>query len=94
MLAMFYRVVAQAVLLFGSEMWVLSVAIETHTGFLIHIKRKRARWIADGTWEITRVEVVTEATGNQLEIKIHRETTCNHGTEGGVAENILSVCRR
>ena len=32
--------------------------------------------------------------GESVGDKIHRETTCNHGTVGGVAENLLSVCRR
>ena len=42
---MFYRAVAQAILLFGSETWVLLVATErivevTHTGFLRMIMGK------------------------------------------------------
>ena len=47
---MFYRVVFQAILLYGSETWVLSVAMDkkvevAHTGFLIQITGKRVWWI-------------------------------------------------
>ena len=45
---MFYREVVQAILMYGSEMWVISVEMErkvegTHTGFLIQVTGKRAR---------------------------------------------------
>ena len=65
-LKMFDRAVAQAVLLFGSETWLLSAAIErkvyvTHTYFLQHITGTRAQRIADGTWETTGAEVVQES---------------------------------
>ena len=54
---MFYRAVVQAVLLSGSETWVLLAAMErkveiTQTFFLRHIMGKWAQRIADGTWEI------------------------------------------
>ena len=63
---MFYRGVAQAVLLFGSETWVLLVAMErkvegTHTGFLIHITGNRALRIVDRTQNTPGAEAVQEA---------------------------------
>ena len=44
---MFYKAVAQAVLLFGYDTWVILAAMErnvevTHTGFLIQITGKQA----------------------------------------------------
>ena len=70
-LAMFYRAVAQAVLLFGSETWVLLEEMKkklegTNTGFLIQITRKRARRVADGTWETPWAELVQEVAVTQL----------------------------
>ena len=54
-LEMFDRAVAQAILLFGSDTWVLSEAMDrkvdvTHTCFPQHITGTRAQRIADGTW--------------------------------------------
>ena len=67
---MFDRAVAQAVLFFGSETWVLSEAMErkvdvTHTCFLQNITGTLAQRIADGTWETPGAEVVQEAVGMQ-----------------------------
>ena len=69
---MFYMEVEQVVLLLGSDTSVILAEMErkvegTHTGFLRHIMGKRAQPIADGTWEITRAEVVQEAAGTQSE---------------------------
>ena len=55
--------VAQAVLLFGLETWVISAAMErmverTHTGFLSRIIGNQARRKADGTWVTPRAEIV------------------------------------
>ena len=52
---MFYREVVQAILLYGSEMWVILVAMDKavegeHTSLLRYITGKRARRIVDGTW--------------------------------------------
>ena len=52
---MFYRVVTQTVLLFGSETWVLPAAMEmtlggTHTGFMRKIMGKRFKQKAYGMW--------------------------------------------
>ena len=60
---MFYKSVIQAVILFGSETWVLLAEMErkvegTHTGFLRHITGKRARCSTDSTWETPGVEPV------------------------------------
>ena len=70
-LEMFDRAVAQAVLLFGSETWVLSAAMErkvyvTHTCFIQNITGTRSQRIADGKWETPGAEVVQEAAGMQL----------------------------
>ena len=63
---MFYRAVAQAILLYGTETWVLLAEIEkkiegSHTGFIRHITGKQARWIVDGTWDTPRAGVVQES---------------------------------
>ena len=68
---MFYRAVAQAVILFGSETWEIFVEMERkledrHTGFLIRIMGKQLQQIEDGTWETLGAEVVREAVGMQL----------------------------
>ena len=60
---MLYRAVIQAVLLFGSETWILLEAMErkvegTHTCFLRQIMGTRAQRLADGTWETPWAEVV------------------------------------
>ena len=67
---MFYRTVAQAVLLFGSETWVLSKIMDrkmegTYMGFLRQITGKQARRKADRIWETPRAEIVREAAGTQ-----------------------------
>ena len=72
-LEMFYRAVEKLVLLFGSETWVLSAAMErqgegTHNGFLKQITGKRAQKIAYGTWETPGAELVREAAGTQSEM--------------------------
>ena len=67
----FYRLVTQALLLFGSKNWVLLVVMDrmvegTHTGFMRKIKGKRVWRKTDRTWVIHRKEVVLEAVGTQL----------------------------
>ena len=51
---MFYRILVQTILLYGSETWVLSAEIYRtvegiHTRFLQHIAGKRAQRLGDGT---------------------------------------------
>ena len=70
---MLYRTVGQAVLLFGSGIWVLFEVMErkfkgTHTVFLRHISGKQAHQKADGRWVIPWAEVAWEAAENQLVI--------------------------
>ena len=65
---MFYREVAQAILLYGSEMWVLLAKMDKkvegeHMGFLRNIVVKQARRIVYGTWETPGEEVVQETAG-------------------------------
>ena len=60
---MFYRAVSQVILLYGSETWFLSAAMEKkvegeHTYFLRQITRKQARRIVDRTWETPKAGVV------------------------------------
>ena len=55
---MFYRALAQAVPLFGSETWVLLAEMEhkvevTHMCFIWKITGKQMRRIDDRTWEMT-----------------------------------------
>ena len=71
--AMFYREVAQAILLYGSEMWVLLAKMDKkvegeHMGFLRNIVVKQARRIVYGTWETPGEEVVQETAGTQSEM--------------------------
>ena len=60
----------QAILLYGSETWVLSVSMDRkveggYIGFLRQITGKRAQLIGDGMWETPRAELVREAAGTQ-----------------------------
>ena len=60
---MFYRVVAQVVLLFGLENWVLLTVMErllegTHTDFLRQTTEKRERQKVYRRWVTTRKEVL------------------------------------
>ena len=54
-LASFYRSVVQAILLYGSETWALSVSMAkrvegAYIEFLQMITGKRAKRLGDGTW--------------------------------------------
>ena len=67
----FYRTVVQAMLLFVSEYWVVSVTMYrtvegTHTGFLRKISVKRACQKEDRPWDSTRVKEVREPAGIKL----------------------------
>ena len=68
--AMFYRAVAQEILLYVLETWVLSAAIKkkvegAHTVFLSQIMVKRAQKILYRTWETPGAAVVREAAVTQ-----------------------------
>ena len=63
MVEILYREVTQAVLLFGSDIWVLLAAMyitvkETHTGFLRKIMGKRERQKLDVAWYTPEAEEV------------------------------------
>ena len=67
---MFYRAVVQAVLIFVSESWVLSEAMDktvegAHTGFMCQIMGKRAYRNMDGVWVTLVTGEVQEAVGVQ-----------------------------
>ena len=69
----FYRALAQAVLHFCLETWKVLAEMEskvevTHPGFLGQITGKRARRIADRTWETLRAKLVQEAVEIQSEM--------------------------
>ena len=60
---MFYRVVAQTVLIFGLETWVILAVMERtaegiHTEFLRHITGKRAQGKEYGMWVTPKAEVL------------------------------------
>ena len=83
--ATFYRSVIQAILLYGSKMWVILEAMEStvegsHTGFLRYITGKRVWWIGDGVGETPGSEVVKEAAGTQSEMTYigRRQATVAH----------------
>ena len=68
--AMFYGAVAQEILLYVLETWVLSAAIKkkvegAHTVFLSQIMVKRAQKILYRTWETPGAAVVREAAVTQ-----------------------------
>ena len=70
-LAIFYRSVMKAILLYESETWVLLESMErkvegTNFGFLFHIKGKRARALEHRTRETHDAEGVQEAAGEKL----------------------------
>ena len=63
-----YRAVVQEILLYGSETWIILVAMDKkvegeHMGFLRNIVVKQARRIVYGTWETPGEEVVQETAG-------------------------------
>ena len=67
----FYRAVVQALLLYGSEMWVLLASMAnriegTHTELLQIMTWKRTEQLGYGTWETPGAEVIQEAAGTQL----------------------------
>ena len=67
----FYRAVVQAVFLFRTETWVLSMAMynrldEVHMGFLQHMTWKRAKRISDRTWWQEGLDSIMKATGTQV----------------------------
>ena len=95
---MIYRAVTHAVLLFGLETWVLSLAMMrtvegTYTGFLRKIIGKRARWKVDRMRFTTKVEVVGEAAGTQSEMTYigRRQGTV---AQWVVLRPIIEVCAR
>ena len=66
----FYRTVVQAVLLFGSETWVLTAAMmqnikDLHVGFLWQVAGKKARRIGDETWRKEGADSVLQAAGTK-----------------------------
>ena len=68
--AMFYRVLSQVVLIFGSETWVLSAVMErklevTHTDFMRPITGNREQQKVYRRWVTVREEVVWEAAVTQ-----------------------------
>ena len=70
-LGMFYREVAQAILLYDLETWVLLEKMEkkvegSHTDFLSHITVNQDQRVVDRTWETPGTIVVQEAAGTQL----------------------------
>ena len=96
--SMFYMAVTQAVLLFVSETWVLSVSMEKtvdviHTGFLKQITGKKALRKVDGTWSTPKAEEVQEEVGTQTEmthIGIKQETAA----QWVVLPSIFKACER
>ena len=69
---MFYRMVVQAILLYGSETWVLLASMTNriegmHTEFLQMITGERSRKLGDGKWETPGEEVIREAVGIHLD---------------------------
>ena len=94
--AMFYRAVVQAILLYGSETWVILAAMdnkleEAHTGFLIKITGKLSRRILYRTWETPGVEEVREAAGTQFAMTyiVRRQATVAQWVD---LRSILNVC--
>ena len=66
----FYRAVVHAILLYGSETWVLWASMAKRidgmlTEFLRMITGKRTKKLGDGTWERPGVEGIQEAAGTQ-----------------------------
>ena len=69
----FYRAVVHTILLYGSETWVLSAAMERkaevmNIGLIGQIKGKRARRLGDRAWETPIAEEVQEAVGTQSDM--------------------------
>ena len=81
MSASFYRVVVQAIILYGSETWVLLASMANriegmHTEFLKIIMAKRVKQLEDGTWKTPGAEDIREAAGNESAgIYVERQQT-------------------
>ena len=72
--ARFYRVVVQAVLLFGAETWVVLAAMlnkikGVHVGFLRQVMEMKAQRIGDETWIKEGTDRVIQAAGTKLLMK-------------------------
>ena len=73
MLEIFYRAVSQAILLYGSETWVLSSEMDNkleglNTDFLRHITGNRERQIVDRTQDTPGAGVMKDMVETQSEM--------------------------
>ena len=97
-LASFYRVVVQSILLYGSEMGVISASITkrikgTNTEFLKMITGKRAKQLGDGTWETAGAEGIREAAGTQSD-RIYIEQRQETVAQWVALRPLFEVCAR
>ena len=98
MLESLYRAVVQAILLYGSEKWVLLESTEKriegeHTEFLQMITWKRAKQLEDGTWETPGAEGIQEAAGTQS-ARIYIEKRQATLSQWVVLRPLFEVCAR
>ena len=66
----FYRMVVQAVLLFGADMWVLLAPMVqmlggVHVGFLQQITKSKEKRLRDGLWRKAEGKTVLRGAGTQ-----------------------------
>ena len=66
--AQFYRMVVQALLLFGADIWVITETMiqqleGVHMSFLRQVTRKQATWRRDGSWRQVTEEAVLQGAG-------------------------------
>ena len=90
--------VVQAILLYGSETWVLLASMVkriygTHTEFLQMITGKRAKQLGDGTWETPGKEGIRESAGTQS-ARIYIEQRQATVTQWVVLYPLFQVCAR
>ena len=96
--AKFYRAVIQAVLLFGSETWVLFSPMTqrlegVHVGFLRHVTKFKAKRLRYGSWQKVAANKVLQGSRTQpLQIYLGRR----HATavEWVALRPIFDVCAR
>ena len=94
----FYKAVVQAILLYGSETWLLLAAMERkvegiYTEFLRQITGKRVRRVkrrdVGDAWGIRR----TGGSRNAVRDDLHGEKLDKRGTGGGTTSTILGVSK-
>ena len=92
----FYRVVVQAVLLFGAETWVLMDTMiqrleGAHVSFLRQVTCNQEMWRRDGSWRQVPEEAVLQGEGTKT-LKTHASRLQTTVAEWVATRTIFDVC--